>query len=127
MNILTILAKKWSWRKIMDTFRCSQRMVTQAKHLATEKGYFPNPSLNLVKVLRWASTERCRIMILVRHIPKSVLDPSILMSNFNLTDTFILRYVFNVLILCTLKSHAGNMLSIFATIKIIITLNMFLS
>ena len=47
ITILTIFAKEWSRRKIMEEFGCSQRMATQAKHLAIEKGILstPNPKV----------------------------------------------------------------------------------
>ena len=47
ITILTIFANTWSQRRITEKFVCSQRMATQAKHLAIEKGILstPNPKV----------------------------------------------------------------------------------
>jgi len=47
ITILTIFANTWSRRRIMEKFGCSQRMATQAKRLAIEKGILstPNPKV----------------------------------------------------------------------------------
>ena len=44
ISILTIFAPSWSRRKMMLRFGCSNRMATQAKHLALEKGILSNPN-----------------------------------------------------------------------------------
>ena len=44
ITILTKFANTWSRRRIMERFGCSQRMATQAKRLAIEKGILSSPN-----------------------------------------------------------------------------------
>eukprot|EP00112_Aurelia_sp_Birch-Aquarium-sp1_P015851 Seg3541.3 transcript_id=Seg3541.3/GoldUCD/mRNA.D3Y31 product="hypothetical protein" protein_id=Seg3541.3/GoldUCD/D3Y31 len=49
--ILTIFAKTWSRRKLMAEFGCSQRMATNAKHLAIERGILSSPNPKVGRTL----------------------------------------------------------------------------
>ena len=51
LMILTIFAKSWSRRKVMAEFGCSQRMATNAKRLAIERGILSTPNPRVGRTL----------------------------------------------------------------------------
>ena len=54
--VLTIFGQTWSRRKMMLEFGCSQRMATQAKHLAIQKGILATPNPKAGKRLATETT-----------------------------------------------------------------------